>query len=330
MTKNKTVIVTGALGFIGSHTAKVFKRMGWNVIGVDRQCTIPEAAQFLDQLFIEDFAQITPVAAVVGEANAIVHCAGTSLVGPSIADPGEYYNNNCAKTNIMIDSLAKHKWQGTVVFSSSAATYGIPVADRSILESDPQNPISPYGWSKLFCERIIKDGCHAHGLKGIALRYFNACGCDPDGELGHVEDDTHLIPRILSAYHNYLPFTMNGNDYGTPDGTCIRDYLHVTDIAWAHLVAVEKSQDFKSGQFEAYNLGTGTGWSNQEVFKACEEVVGDKIGIITGPRRLGDPDMLVANSELFQKVTSWSPINSTLHNIVKTAWNWQQRYPKKI
>lgn len=328
--KNKTVIITGATGFIGSHTAKVFKQNGWHVIGVDRQYTIPESTKFLDQLLTDDFGQIAASAAVIGEANAIVHCAGTSLVGPSMTDPGEYYNNNCAKTNVMIDTLAQYKWHGTIVFSSSAATYGIPEHSRSIFEIDPQDPISPYGWSKLFCERIIKDGCRAHGLKGIALRYFNACGCDPEGELGHVEDDTHLIPRILSAYHNNQAFTMNGNDYSTPDGTCIRDYLHVTDIAWAHLMAVEKSEDFKYGQFEAYNLGTGSGHSNQEVFKACEQVVGDQIGLVTGPRRLGDPDMLVANSDLFQTITSWKPVNSDLHTIVETAWNWQQRYPKKL
>lgn len=327
---SKTVIVTGAMGFIGSHTAKVFKKLGWNVIGIDRQITIPEASQFLDQMFLDDFAQITPVAAIVGEAEAIVHCAGTSLVGPSLADPGEYYNNNCAKTNIMMDELAKHKWHGTVVFSSSAATYGIPQANHKILETDAQDPISPYGWSKLFCEHIIKDGCRAHGLKGIALRYFNACGCDPEGQLGHVEDDTHLIPRILNAYHNHQAFTMNGNDYNTPDGTCIRDYLHVTDIAWAHLMAVEKSREFQYGQFEAYNLGTGQGYSNREVFETCEKVVGDEIGLITGPRRLGDPDMLVADSSLFQTITSWKPVNSSLYSIVQSAWNWEKRYPIKI
>lgn len=326
----RKVVITGALGFIGSHTAKIFKEAGWHVIGVDRTPTIMQGSAYLDQLFVEDFVQITPVSAVVNEAEAIVHCAGTSLVGPSMADPGEYYNNNCAKTNVMMDKLATLKYHGTVVFSSSAATYGIPVHNRAIVETDEQDPISPYGWSKLFCERIIKDHCWAHDIRGVALRYFNACGADPEGRLGHVEDDTHMIPRVLSAYHNYKTFTLYGNDYSTPDGTCIRDYLHVCDIALAHLHAVNLSAQLKKNEFRAYNLGTGKGYSNREVIAACERAVGDEIGVNIAGRRVGDPDMLIANSDLFQRDTLWRPVNSDIDNIVQTAWNWQQKFPKKI
>lgn len=330
MSKRKTVIITGALGFIGSHTAKLFKSLGYHVIGIDRAATIPVASQFLDQMFLDDFVDMAAVAAVVNDAQAIVHCAGSSLVGPSISDPTEYYNNNSAKTNKMMHDLAKRKWHGTVVFSSSAATYGIPAENRDIYETDPQNPISPYGWSKLFCEKIIKDHCYAHDMKGIALRYFNACGCDPDGKLGHVEDDTHIIPSILRAYHNHQTFKLNGNDYDTPDGTCIRDYLHVSDIAWAHLVAVEKANEFDQGQFRAYNLGTGRGYSNREIIDACQQAVNDEIGVIIGPRRIGDPDKLVANSDLFRQTTSWLPIHSDLDTIVRTSWAWQKNHPIKI
>lgn len=326
----RRVVITGALGFIGSHTAKTFKEAGWHVIGIDRTATIPQASSFLDQLFLEDFTQITPVAAVVNEAEAIVHCAGTSLVGPSLTDPGEYYNNNCAKTNIMMDKLASLKWHGTMVFSSSAATYGIPRHNHAIYETDTQNPISPYGWSKLFCERIIEDHCSAHNIRGVALRYFNACGCDPDSQLGHVEDDTHMIPRVLSSYHHYKPFTLYGDDYSTPDGTCIRDYLHVCDIAMAHLQAVNLTSNFDKNEFRAYNLGTGRGYSNREVIAACERAIGDQVGVIVVGRRIGDPDMLVANSDLFQQDTPWRPVNSNIDNIVQTAWNWQQKYPKTI
>ena len=325
----KLVVITGAMGFIGSHTAKVFKEAGWTTIGIDRSTTIPGAARYLDQMLIDDFVEISPVSAVISEADAIVHCAGTSLVGPSIKDPGEYYNNNCAKTNRMMDKLGRLGFPGTVVFSSSAATYGIPTHDHAIYESDPKNPISPYGWSKLFCEHVIKDHCHAHGIKGVALRYFNACGADSTGMLGHVIDDTHMIPRVLSAYHNNQSFTLYGDDYATPDGTCIRDYLHVTDIATAHLMAVELSYTFSPGNFRAYNLGTGTGHSNREIIAACERAVGDQIGVRTIERRAGDPDQLVANSDLFQQDTPWRPVNSNIDNIVQTAWQWQCKYPKQ-
>lgn len=326
----KRVVITGALGFIGGHTAKVFKQAGYHVIGVDRTATIPESAQYIDQLLYDDFAEVTPVAAVVNQADAIIHCAGTSLVGPSISDPGEYYNNNSAKTNLMMDKLARLQYNGKIVFSSSAATYGIPLESGNITEDSAKNPISPYGWSKLFCEYIIKDHCLAHNMRGIALRYFNACGCDPDSTLGHVADDTHMIPRVLDAYHNDRPFTLYGNDYATPDGTCIRDYLHVMDIAWAHLEAVCLAETMHQAEFRAYNLGTGQGYSNREIIAACERAVKDFVGVVVGARRIGDPDMLVANSDRFQKDTAWRPRFSDINTIVGTAWQWQQQYPKKL
>lgn len=326
---SKRVIITGAMGFIGSHTAKVFKEAGYHVTGVDRAQTIPQAAKFLDQLCVDDFASITPGVASVTNADAIVHCAGTSLVGPSMTNPGEYYENNAAKTNQMMESLAKHKWHGTVVFSSSAATYGND-CEVPIVECAVQAPVNPYGQSKLMCEHIIRDHCHAHNMTGIALRYFNACGADLDNQLGHVADDTHLIPRILSAYDNNRAFTLYGNDYKTPDGTCIRDYLHVVDIAHAHLEAVQLSAAIEHGTFEAYNLGTGSGHSNKEIIAACERVVGDEIGVSLHNRRAGDPDQLVADCALFQAVTPWRPRNSDIDTIVKTAWAWQQTLLKTL
>ena len=327
---SKRVVITGALGFIGGHTAKVFKQAGYHVIGVDRTSTIPESAQYIDQLLYDDFVEVAPVAAVLNQADAVIHCAGTSLVGPSITDPGEYYNNNSAKTNSMMDKLAKLEYNGKIVFSSSAATYGIPADSNNITEDNIKSPISPYGWSKLFCEHIIKDHCLAHDMRGIALRYFNACGCDPDTTLGHVADDSHMIPRVLSAYHNDRAFTLYGNDYATPDGTCIRDYLHVMDIAWAHLEAVCLAETMNRAEFRAYNLGTGQGYSNREIIAACERAVKDFIGVTVGARRTGDPDRLVANSDRFQKDTAWRPRFSDVNTIVETAWRWQQRYPNKL
>jgi len=326
---NKTVIITGAMGFIGGHTAKVFKDAGYYVVGIDKSQTVLQSAYYLDELLVNDFVDgITVGAANIHQPDAIIHCAGTSLVGPSLSDPYTYYDNNSGKTNSMLEDLHNlGGWSGKIIFSSSAATYGIPADADNITESSTQNPISPYGWSKLFCEKIIQGHCSAHGFKGIALRYFNACGCDPDGILGHVVDDTHMIPRVLSAYQNKRNFHLYGNDYNTPDGTCIRDYLHVIDIAHAHLEAVCLADRFEPGQFGAYNLGTGHGHSNQTIMQTCEEVVGEKINYEVKDRRIGDPDILVANSDLFQSETQWRPRNSDIRNIVNTTWNWQKNLP---
>lgn len=323
---SKQVVITGAMGFVGSHTAKVFKEAGYHVIGIDWEATIPNASRYLDAWIKDDFVNTITVA--TKQDTPIIHCAGTSLVGPSMFDPGTYYNNNSSKTNDALAKLTKAGWEGTFVFSSSAATYGIPEDPRNIREVSTQRPISPYGWSKLFCEQIINDHCWANRhMRGIALRYFNACGCDPDGTLGHTVKDTHLIPRILSAYQNGVPFTMYGNDYATPDGTCIRDYLHVMDIAQAHLAAVELGDRVDAGSFHAYNLGTGYGISNNVVLEACSDIVGQPIEHVFVGRRVGDPDALVANADRFKADTGWFPQNSDIGTIVKTTWLWQKNLP---
>jgi len=324
---NKRVIITGAMGFIGSHTAKVFKESGYHVIGVDRDRTIPQAARFLDQLFVDDFVDVTASVASINDVDAIIHCAGTSLVGPSIADPYTYYYNNSAKTNSLLEQLhSKFNWHGKFIFSSSAATYGQPQGNQQLYETDPQTPINPYGRSKLFCEHVIQDHCRAHGIRGIALRYFNAAGCDADSELGHVVNDTHMIPRVLSAYRQGQTFTLFGDNYNTKDGTCVRDYLHVTDIARAHLESVCLAEVMKTNEFRAYNLGTGQGHSNKEIIWSCNWAVREKIDFKIGPRRDGDPDYLVANSDCFQQDTSWRPDNSSIENIVTTAWAWERKH----
>lgn len=319
----KRVVITGAMGYIGSHTAKVFKQAGYYVIGVDRTLTISKAAPFLDQMLVADYIDAAATAAIVNKVDAIIHCAGTSLVGPSVHNPGEYYNNNVAKTNTLLDQL--RGWPGTIVFSSSAATYG-NFCQNPISESEIQAPMNPYGWSKLMCEQVLQDHCQARGYRGVALRYFNACGADADGELGHAADATHLIPRILSAYQNKRPFILYGNDYNTVDGTCIRDYLHVTDIAHAHLEAVCLADGFDASNFTAYNLGTQTGHSNLEVLKICSQVVGEEINYTVVGRRTGDPDCLIADSTKFKIKTCWRPHHSNIENIVSTAWQWQKQY----
>jgi len=317
----KRVVITGAMGYIGSHTAKVFKQAGYHVIGVDRDMTIPNAALFLDQMLIADYTDAAATAAIVNDADAIIHCAGTSLVGPSMTNPGEYYNNNVAKTNTLLDQL--QGWTGTIVFSSSAATYGNNCSNP-ISESDTQEPMNPYGWSKFMCERVIEDHCYARGYRGVALRYFNACGADAAGQLGHLSNATHIIPRILSAYQNGRSFILYGNDYHTLDGTCVRDYLHVTDIALAHLESVCLAESLNPGEFTAYNLGTMMGYSNLEILNFCSNAVGEKIPYKLADRREGDPAQLIADSTKFKIKTSWRPRNSDINNIVSTAWQWQK------
>lgn len=319
----KTVIITGVLGFIGSHTAKAFKKAGYKVIGIDREWTMKEGSFFCDELFIDDFVNITATVAITEKVDAIIHIAGTSLVGPSLKDPGEYYRNNTAKTNQMLDDLATSGWYGRIVFSSSAATYGNS-CDVPIVESAEGIPVSPYGHSKKMCEYVIADHTRAFGHKSIALRYFNACGCDGDADLGNIWNDTHLVPRVVQAILEEETFTINGSDFSTGDGTCVRDYLHVTDIANAHVQAVVLCDDFNPGTFKAYNLGTGHGYSNLEITQAVKQVTGSNLKINFGPRREGDPDKLIADPSAFIRDANWAPIHSNLLTIVETTYNWMK------
>jgi len=325
----KRVIITGVMGFIGSHTAKAFQQAGYHVIGIDRTWTIPDASMFVNELIIDDFVNITSKVADVNNVDTIIHIAGTSLVGPSIADPGEYYDNNVAKTNRMLDDLSKLGWKGTIIFSSSAATYGnecaVPIAEYA-----QGIPVSPYGHSKKMCEYVIESHVQAHGYKGIALRYFNACGCDPDAELGNNWDDTHLIPRVVQSVLERKTLTINGDDFLTKDGTCIRDYLHVSDIASAHVQAVELAKTLDNGTFEAYNLGTGQGISNLEIVQAVESATGLDVDYELGSRRFGDPDELIADPNKFMSDTQWRPKYSQLDTIVSTTVSWMKNINIKI
>ena len=320
-----TVIITGALGFIGSHTAKAFKQAGYFVVGIDRTFTMEDGVQFIDELIIDDFVNIAAFTAKHRNACAIVHCAGTSLVGPSIDNPSEYYNNNVFKTNTMLADLVKNDWHGIIVFSSSAAVYGNNYT-RPWLEQDIKDPISPYGRSKLMCEQVIEDHCRAYGFKGVALRYFNACGCDADGDLGNVWNDSHLIPRVVQSVIENNTMIINGNDFATPDGTCIRDYLHVSDIAQAHVFSVKMSDRLNNREFKCYNLGTGIGSSNAEIISQVEIVTETQVNFKFGARRAGDPDELVADPTKFMKETGWVPQYSNLKNIVETTYNWMKKH----
>ena len=323
------VIVTGAMGFIGSHTCKSLQKKGYHVIGIDNNYTIPEASKFVDEYMHSDFQNAAAYVAVAQKAVAIIHIAATSLVGPSIANPGLYYDNNVAKTNSMLQVLKTYDWKGTIVFSSSAAVYGNGCI-TPIVEHARCDPMSPYGNSKYICEQLLRDHCVANpNIKAIALRYFNASGADPSGELGNIKYDTHLIPRVVESILLNETFTLNGTDFTTPDGTCIRDYLHVTDIAEAHVLAITHADTING--FDVYNLGTGVGFSNFEVVQEVEKAMGKTVRLVNGPMREGDPDELIANPNKFMKATNWKPTHSSLNEIVSTTVQWMKKldYSKK-
>lgn len=323
---SKTIIITGATGYVGGHTALRFKQAGYTVIGVDRQITIPAAVEYLDEFLCTDFVDIVDYCAPLREAGAIIHCAGTSLVGPSLTDPGEYYNNNTAKTNRMLNWLGAKGWSGNIIFSSSSAVYGnnalCPISEGAIYSS---LPISPYGWSKLMTERVIADHCHAYGFRAISLRYFNAAGCDMQGRLGCVKDGTHLVTRVVDSILGGTQVIINGNDYNTRDGTCIRDYIHVSDVADAHLEAVCLAEGLPAGEHRAYNIGTGRGYTNHEVLEQLLALAGHDVPWSFGPRREGDADELASDPRKFMQDTAWRPQHSSIGDIATSTWQWMKK-----
>lgn len=320
---SKTIVITGATGYVGGHTALRFKQAGYTVIGVDRKITIPASIELLDEFLCTDFVDIVDYCAPLREAGAIIHCAGTNLVGPSIADPGEYYNNNTSKTNRMLNWLSNKGWKGTIIFSSSAAIYGnnivCPISETAAYD---YLPVSPYGWSKLMIEQILADHCRAHGFRGISLRYFNAAGCDPESRMGSEQHGTHLFTRVVDNMLGGKEIIINGNDYDTKDGTCVRDYIHVTDLAEAHLEAIRLAEGFESGEHRAYNLGTGQGYTNREVLEQVAAYAGTRLDWRFGPRREGDVGQLLADPRKFMQDTAWRPLHSNIAEIASTTFNW--------
>ncbi len=309
------------MGFVGSHTAKSLRAMGATVIGVDNR-VVGDRAKFCDAFLEGDYAD-PEILSKLNQHNVsgFVHCAGSSLVGPSMKNPSQYYNNNVVKTIQMLDRLRNWMIKPWIVFSSSAAVYGIP-QEVPIPEMSPMSPISPYGQSKLMIEKILFDYSEAYQLRSFSLRYFNACGADVwDNELGPEDGDTHLIPRIFEAYHEGRPFTLYGTDYDTNDGTCIRDYIHVCDLALAHGTACRALLSGAKTNF--YNLGTSRGTSNQEIIDKFKFIVGD-LQVIEEPRRPGDPDCLVADATRFMKDTGFVPQFSDMETIIKSTDQYYQ------
>ena len=320
----KRVLVTGGAGYIGSHCCKALAEAGFCPVVLDNLVYGHEAAVRWGPLIKGELADRALLDAVIAEHRpvAAIHFAAYAYVGESVENPGKYYANNVAAAISLLEAL-RDSGIKAIVFSSTCATYGVPV-NVPIQEEAAQRPINPYGRSKLMVEHILEDFDTAHGLKAIALRYFNAAGADPAGELGESHNpETHLIPLALAAAAGNGPvLTVFGDDYLTPDRTCIRDYIHVTDLAEAHVLALERL--LAGGNSDRINLGTGAGVSVREMLAAIERVTGHHVPHSFGPRRTGDPPELVADPAHARTALGWTPRHSNLETIVATAWAWQQ------
>ena len=320
-----TILVTGGAGYVGAHACKALAVRGYSPVVFDNLVHGHEGAVKWGPLEIGDIADRARLDAVIAAHRpaAVMHFAAFTYVGESVADPGKYYRNNVAGTLSLLEAMRDHHIE-RLVFSSTAATYGTPDS-VPITEDAAKAPINPYGQSKWTAECMIADFAAAHGLRAAALRYFNAAGADPGGEIGELhEPEAHLIPLAMQAVTgDGPPLTLFGDDYPTPDGTCIRDYIHVGDLADAHVRALDWL-DGASGA-NAFNLGTGHGASVRQVLDAVERVAGKPVPHSIGPRRAGDPAELVSDPAKANRELSWVPSMSDLETIVATAWAWHRR-----
>ena len=310
------IIVTGAAGYIGGQVSIALRDAGHQVIGIDINPVPTHLVTQFTRFHQTDFASDSALQTILEHRpDAIIHCAGTSLVGPSIDNPQEYYNNNVVKTLKLLDLVVEKLLTTRFIFSSSAAVYGVPFM-TPCHEVDPCEPISPYGESKLMIEQAMASYHRAYGLNYIAFRYFNACGADSSRRHGQVTGATHIIAKVLESIKDNTEFTLNGTDYQTRDGTCIRDYIHVEDIARAHVLALDNK--IPAG---VYNLGSNTGVSNREIITATEAVTSKIVNVVTGPARAGDPPVLTADPGKFTGVAGeWKKY--TLTDTIQHAWNW--------
>jgi UDP-glucose-4-epimerase GalE len=320
------ILVTGGAGYIGSHAVRLFLARGHDVRVYDNLSTGHRAAVPADRLVVADLAESHRLDQVLVEhrTEAIVHFAAFALVGESVADPAKYYHNNLVNTLTLLDALRRHGIK-RFVFSSTCATYGVPQT-VPITEDEPQRPINPYGNGKLAVEHALTDYSAAYGWGYAALRYFNAAGASPDGTIGEDHDpETHLIPLVLQAAAGRRPaLDILGTDYPTPDGTCVRDYIHVDDLAEAHLLALQR---LAPGVGLRLNLGTGHGYSVREVIRGAEAVTGRTVPVREAPRRPGDPPVLVAAADRARRELGWQPRYLELRPIIETAWNWHRTHP---
>ncbi len=311
----------GGAGYIGSHAARALRRSGYEVILYDNLSTGHRRLAQGFELVAGDIADEAKLRSVLARVDAVMHFAAHAYVGESVENPRKYFRNNVEAAlsllNATLDAGIRR-----FVFSSTCAVYGVP-AQIPITEENPRQPVNPYGTSKLFCEYALEAYDRAYGLRSARLRYFNAAGADESGEIGELHDpETHLIPLALAATGNGAELKIFGTDYPTPDGTCVRDYIHVNDLADAHVRALQHLE--KGGDSVALNLGTGGGHSVLEVVQAAEAVTGRAVRRKVGPRRAGDPPVLVADATRAQQVLGWKATR-TLPDIVAGAWKWMQK-----
>lgn len=314
------ILVTGNAGYIGSHTVKELMKSGYETIGIDNLVRGHRWAakgnfEVCDLQDREKLRKIFQTHSI----DAVIHFAGFAYIPESFEKPLLYYKNNVGGSLNLLETMIDHGVEN-IIFSSSCAVYGIP-EKIPISESHPRNPISPYGWSKLMIERILEDFQASYGLKYVSLRYFNAAGADPEGELGEVHDpETHLIPNVLNAALKGNKVNIFGTDYPTPDGTCIRDYIHVSDLASAHVLSLKYLLD--GGKSDVFNLGNSKGYSVKEVINTAEKITGRNIKIQKTSRRIGDPPVLIASNNKAREKLGWKPTYHELETLIDTAWKW--------
>lgn len=322
----RAVLVTGGAGYIGSHGAKALKQAGYRVVVYDNLAAGHRGALKFGDFVQGDIGDVAAVREVLRrhEVFGVLHFAAFLDVGESVRDPARYYRNNVCGTLGLLEAMVAESVK-YLVFSSTCATYGEPI-ETPIAETHPQQPINTYGESKLAVERALPHFERAHGLHSVALRYFNAAGADPDGEIGEDHSpEIHVIPRAIMAATGGPGLTVFGDDYPTPDGTCLRDYIHVTDLGEAHVRALETMVE--TGKSTAYNLGTGHPHSVREVIDTVERITGRKVPWTLGPRRPGDPAVLYAAPHKAHAELHWTPRFGDLDAIVQTAWDWHRTHP---
>jgi len=319
------VLVVGGAGYIGSHACKALHKAGYTPVVYDNLVYGHEDAVKWGPFEKGDLLDAARLDEVLTRYKPIcvMHFAAFAYVGESVTDPSKYYGNNITGSLSLLDAMRRNGVD-TIVFSSTCATYG-EVDTLPIIETLPQNPVSPYGYSKLVVENALRDYGHAYGLKWVAMRYFNAAGLDPDGDLGERHDpETHAIPLALLAAMRQTEFNVFGTDYDTPDGTAIRDYIHVCDLADAHVRAIAYLQN--GGESTAFNLATGRGTSVKEILSAVEKAVGSPVPVKYAPRRAGDAPILYATGEKARALLGWVPEYTDIDLIVKTAADWFRRH----
>ncbi len=326
--KRPCILVLGGAGYIGSHVNIALAERGYNTVVLDNLVYGHRESVVCGELVVGDMADSHLVDHLFSrfQFDAVMHFAAYAYVGESVTDPGKYYMNNVANTLALLEVMRRHATRA-IVFSSTCATYGVPSV-IPIPEDHPQHPINPYGAGKAMVERILKDYVTAYGFHHAILRYFNAAGADLAGRIGEWHDpETHLIPLVLRAGLGQAgPVTILGTDYETPDGTCVRDYIHVSDLADAHILAMEKILNDRRSV--TYNLGTGTGTSVRDIVNVAETVTGRPVPVVVGDRRKGDPPVLVGDPRRAMQQLGWKPRVSDIQTILSSAWNWELRYAR--